>query len=231
MTVSTTHTFGIDTPVDEVIAEAFERIGMDPAKISGYQLDSARRSMQLTWVDWSNRPVNLWKVTQYSYPLTQGQTSTTLLPQQLFITEAFTRQVVGGNNQDLMLSPISRAEYAALPNKAQQGNRPTEYYLQRTITPVIYWWPTPQDTSVTVIVNTMDFQFDVGAYANTLDAPQRWFEALCAGTAFRLAQKFAPGRLTDTKTAYDEAYAVAAAEDTENVPMRIVPDMSGRRLA
>lgn len=230
MTLATTHTWGVDTPADDLIQEAFERIGMDPSRISGWQLESARRSMQMVFTDWSNRPVNLWKVTQYSYSLAAGASSQALLTYQLFVTEAFTRQTNAGTNNDIMLSSISRSEYAALPNKAQTGTRPTQYYLQRTITPTVYLWPVTQDATVTLFLNTMDFQFDVGAYSNTLDAPQRWSEALAAGTAYRLAQKFAPARLMDTKAAYDEAYAAAATEDTENVPMRLVPDLMGRRM-
>lgn len=204
---------------------------MDPSKVSAWQLDSGRRSMQLTFVDWSNRPVNLWEVAQTITALTQGQQSLNLNTYDLFITEAATRTTSGGVNNDLIISPISRGEYLAMPNKALQGSRPTQYYLQRTITPTVYFWPTPQDATVSVIINTMQFTQDVGNFANTIFTPQRWYEALISGTAFRLAQKYAPNRLQDTKAAYDEAYAAAATEDTENVPMRLVPDMSGRRLA
>jgi hypothetical protein len=128
---------------------------MDPGKVSAWQLDSARRSMQLTFVDWSNRPVNLWEVAQTITALTQGQASLNLNTYDLFVTEAATRTTNGGVNNDLIISPISRSEYLALPNKAQQGGRPTQYYLQRTITPVLYLWPTPQDATVSLIVNTM----------------------------------------------------------------------------
>ncbi len=185
--------------------------------------------MGLVAVDWANRPVNLWEVAQTLYPLIAGQTSITLNVYDLFITEAATRTTNGGINNDLIISPISRAEYLAQPNKAQQGSRPTQFYLARTQVPQAFLWPTPQDASITLLVNTMRFMEDVGNYSNTLFIPQRWFEAMATGVAYRLAQKYAPDRLQDTKAAYDEAYSAAATEDTENVPMRIVPDMSGRR--
>lgn len=204
---------------------------MDPAKVSAWQMDSARRSMQLVFVDWSNRPVNLWEVAQTITPLTAGQSSLTLTPQSLFITEAATRTTSGGINNDLIISPISRAEYLAQPNKAQTGSRPSQFYLAREITPIVYLWPTPQDATISLILNCMLFTQDVGNYSNTIFAPQRWYEALISGTAYRLAQKYAPERMADTQSAYNDAYSAAATEDTENVPMRIVPDMTGRRIA
>lgn len=229
MVTSGTFAWASTLAADDFINEAFERIGMDPAKVSAWQMDSARRSMQLTFVDWSNRPVNLWEVTQTITALIAGQQTLALNTYDLFITEAATRTTAGGINTDLIIGPISRAEYLAMPNKALMGSRPTQYYLQRTITPTVYFWPTPQDGTVSIILNTMQFTQDVGNFANTVFTPQRWYEALISGTAFRLAQKYAPDRLADTKGAYDEAYRFAAAEDTENVPMRIVPDLSGRR--
>lgn len=231
MTTSGTFAWASGLAADDFVNEAFERIGMDPSRVSAWQMDSARRSMQLVFVDWSNRPVNLWEVAQTITALTTGQTSLALNTYDLFITEAATRTTSGGINNDLIISPISRAEYLALPNKAQTGSRPTQYYLQRTITPTAFLWPTPQDNTVSLIVNTMQFTQDIGNFANTVFAPQRWYEALISGTAYRLAQKYAPERLSDTKGAYDDAYSAAATEDTENVPMRIIPDMSGRRLA
>lgn len=231
MTSSGTFSWADNLAADDFLNESFERIGLDPSTVSAWQLDSGRRSQQLTFVDWANRPVNLWEVAQTVTALTQGQQSLTLNTYDLFITEAATRTTNGGINNDLIISPISRAEYLAQPNKAQQGSRPTQFYLARQITPVVFLWPTPQDNTVSLILNQMTFTQDVGAYTNTLAIPQRWYEALIAGTAYRLAQKYAPDRLADTKSAYDDAYSAAATEDTENVPMRIVPDMSGRRLA
>lgn len=216
---------------DDFLNEAFERIGMDPARASAWQLDSARRSMQLVFVDWSNRPINLWQVVQTSTALSANQASVTLNSYDLFVAEAATRTTSGGVNNDLIISPISRSEYLALPNKAQTGQRPTQFYLDRLVTPIVYLWPVPQATGVTLLLNIMRFNEDVGNYSNTIATPQRWYEALIAGIAYRLAQKYAPDRLADTKQAYEDAYFAAATEDTENVPMRLVPDVSGRRLA
>ena len=229
MTTSGTYAFGTSTPFDDIIVEGFERIGMDPAKVSGWQLNSARNSISYIFQTWANLPVNLWKVVQSQTALIAGQTSFNLNTYDLFVTEMFTRQVIGGVNQDLMVSPISRAEYAALPNKSLQSQRPTQFYLARQIIPQVYVWPTPQDTSITMVYNTMQSVQDPGSYTNTADMVQRFMDALAAELAARLAVKFAPARYPDLAALAATAYQIAATEDTENVPMRLVPDMTGRR--
>lgn len=232
MTTSGTYNFGIATEQMDVLMEAWERCGKYGSQLSGNDYDSARRSLAfLMQSDWSNRQPNLWTITQRSLALTQGQESFTMNPYDIYITEAFTRTTSGGINQDLIISPMSRSEYAAIPNKAQQSNRPTQFYLQRTITPVTWLWPTPQDGAVTLFYNVAVMVQDPGALSNTLDAPNRWFDALAAELAARLAIKWAPDRATMLRGEADKAYAAAAAEDTENVPMRVTPDLLGRRFS
>lgn len=231
MVTSGTQTFGFATEQADLLIEAYERIGRVGSQLSGNDLDSARRSLSyMIQSDWSNRQPNLWTITQRSTALTQGQQSITLNTYDIYITEAFTRTTSGGINTDLIISAMSRSEYAAIPNKAQQSTRPTQYYLQRTITPVIYLWPTPQDTSVTLFYNVATMVQDPGALSNTLDAPNRWFDAMAADLAARLAVKWAPDRYAKLKQLADVAYSAAAAEDSENVPLSIVPSYSyGRR--
>lgn len=231
MTSSGTTAFGVSTQLDDVVNEAFERCGIDPSRISGWQLSSARNSMSYVFTTWGNLPINLWKVTQSNTgALTAGQATFNLTSADLFITEMFTRVTSGGVNNDLIMEPISRAEYTALPNKALQSSRPTQFYLARQITPAVYIYPTPQDTSVTIYYNTMRVIEDPGAFTNTPDMVQRFMDALAAELAARLAVKFAPARYADLQALADKAYAIAATEDTENVSLRIVPDLTGRRF-
>lgn len=232
MTASGLSNFGVTTAFDDVINEAFERCGMDPSKISGWQMDSARNSVSYVFTTWNNLPVNLWKVTpvaSLTQALTAGQTSFTLPTNYLFITEMSTRQTSGGINNDLSMSSISRSEYMNLPNKALQSSRPTQFYLERTIIPTCYVYPTAQDTSITLIYNVMASIQDPGNYSNTPDMVQRFMDALAAELAARLAVKFAPARYPDLRAMADQAYSIAATEDTENVSMRIVPSGIGRR--
>lgn len=228
MTTSGLFTFGFDTGADELITEAYERIGREASTLSANDLDSARRAIQFTFSEWSNRGINLWTVSLNSAALTQGQPSLVLQQQNIEIFNCYRRVTNGGVTTDTAMTAISRADYAAIPNKQQQGP-PTQFYLERTITPTVYFWQLPDTNAYTFYYYTMDMQQDVGAYTNTLDAPQRWFDAMASATAARLAEKWAPERYPSLQMSANKAFDFAAAEDTENVNMRIVPDMYGRR--
>ena len=223
MTTSGTYTFGQSEQID-VHTEAFERIGRAPSQITANDLESARRSLNYLFADWTNQNPNLWEVDLVTLPLVAGQQSYTLDVQTVYITQAATRITSGGINTDLVISPISRAEYLALPNKAQVGQRPTQFYLERTAIPKLYLWPVPQDNTFTLLYYRMKIQQDAGDFTNSLDIPNRFMEAMASGLAAKLAVKFAPDRLDMLQALADRAYAAAIAEDRERVPLRITID-------
>lgn len=230
MTLSGATDFWFTTQAVDIIIEAYERIGMFGGQISGNQMDSAVRSLQYLFTDYSNKGINLWKVElQSTVPLSANQSTITLSQDVIEVLQVYTRTTSNGVNNDLILTPISRAEYAALPNKAQTSTRPTQYYFERTITPTLYLWQLPQDNTVSLYYYVMRMQDDIGALSNTVDAPQRWADAIAAGLAAKLAVKFAPDRMDVLQALADKAFAAATIEDTENVPMRIAPDTIGRR--
>lgn len=228
MATSGTNTFGIQTEQQSVIDEAYERIGREASTLSANDVDSAIRSLSYLFASWANLGINLWKVGLQSQALTQGQMSFALNSNVVEIFNCYRRQTSGGINTDTSMTAISRADYAAIPNKQQQGP-PTQFYFERTITPTAYIWQTPQDSSYTMYFYAMTMQEDPGSPTNTLDAPQRFFDAIAGGLAARLAVKWAPEKVPMLLGMADQAFAIAAAEDTENVPMRIVPDTIGRR--
>ena len=226
MTLSGTYAFGTSEQID-IITEGFERIGRNPASLASQDIDSARRSLNYLFADWSNQGLNLWEVELVSLPLVALQEQYTLDVQTIYIVQAATRTTSGGINTDLVIQPISRAEYLALPNKAQDSARPTQFYFERTTTPSLYVWPVPQNNDVTLLYYRMKIQQDAGAFTNSLDAPNRWMEAIASGLASKLAVKFAPDRVAMLQGMADKAYAIAAAEDRERVPLRISIDMRG----
>lgn len=226
MTTSGTYTFGQSEQID-VHTEAFERIGRAPSQLTANDIDSARRSLNYLFADWTNQNPNLWEVDLVALPLVAGQQSYALDVQTVYITQAATRTTAGGVNTDLVIQPISRAEYLALPNKAQAAQRPTQFYLQRTSTPSLFVWPVPQDNSVTLLYYRMKIQQDAGAFTNSLDVPNRFMEAMASGLAAKLAVKFAPDRVDMLQSLADRAYAAAIAEDRERVPLRITIDNWG----
>jgi hypothetical protein len=223
MTTSGTYDFGQSEQID-IITEAFERIGRNASTLSANDIDSARRSINYLFSDWSNNGPNLWAVDLQSITLTPGTLYYDLEPRTVSILQVYTRTTSGGINTDLMMSPISRAEYDAIPNKAQLGQRPFQYYFQRTITPRLYIWQAPQSAGVTLFYHRMKIQEDAGAFTDSMDAPNRWMEAIAAGLAAKLAVKFQPDRLEFLQGMADVAYNRAAAEDREKVPLRITID-------
>jgi hypothetical protein len=223
MTTSGTYTFGSSEQID-IIDEAYERIGRNPGTISAQDQLSATRSLNYLFSDWANNGPNLWEVELVTLPLTAGVKSYTLDVQTVYILQAYTRTLSGGQTQDLMIQAISRGEYAAIPQKDQDGARPTQFYFQRTSTPSLYLWPVPRDDSVTLYYYRMKIQQDAGALTDTLDIPNRWMEAMAAGLAAKLAVKFAPDRLQYLQQMADAAYERAAAEDRERVPLRVTID-------
>jgi hypothetical protein len=224
MTTSGTYAFDSIEQVD-VITEAFERIGRIPSTLTSNDIDSARRSLNFMFSEWANNGPNLWAVELVTLPLVAGQQSYALDPSTIYITQAAVRTTQNGVNTDLVISPISRAEYLALPNKAQQAQKPTQFYLERTNPPSLKVWPVPQDNSVTMLYYRMRTQQDAGDFTNNLDAPGRLLEAIAAGLAAKLAMKFSPdraGMLTEMALA---AYQAAIREDRERVPMRFLPTL------
>jgi len=226
MTTSGTYTFG-DTEQIDIITEAYERVGRNPATLSSNDIDSARRSINYMFSDWANNGPNLWAVDLQSITLTPGTLYYDLEPRTVSILQVYTRTMSGAQATDLMMSPISRAEYDAIPNKAQLGQRPFQYYFQRTITPRLYIWQAPELAGVTLFYHRMKIQEDAGAFTDSMDAPNRWMEAIAAGLAAKLSVKFAPDRLEFLQGLADGAYTRAAAEDREKVPLRITIDQWG----
>jgi hypothetical protein len=222
MTTSGSYLFS-DTDQTDIITEAFERIGRDPSSITSNDLDSARRSLNFMFSEWANNGPNLWKVELLTLPLIVGQQSYTLDQSVIYITQAATRTTSGGINTDLMINPISRAEYLALPNKAQTAQRPTQYYLERTNPPTLKVWPLPQSAGTELLYYVMRTQQDAGAFLNSLDAPGRLLEAIAAGLAAKLAVKFAPDRAAMMTEMAVNAYRTAIAEDRERVAVRFLP--------
>lgn len=229
MALSGTTTFFQTIQAMDVIQDAFERCGIDFSKVSGNQTDSARRSIQFIISDWGNRGPNLWKVVLRSEPLAVGQSVINLAQDVIEVLQSYIIDSSVSPPINYVVTGISRSDYAALPYPTQSGNRPTQFYFQRQITPQIFLWPVQDNTTKTFNYYCWVLQEDVGDLFNQIDLPNRWYEAMTAELAARLAMKFAPDRYAMLKTDATDKFNAAAAEDVENVPLRIVPNMLGAR--
>jgi hypothetical protein len=138
MTTSGSRDFNLD--VGEVIEEAYERCGLEVR--TGYDAKTARRSMNLMFADWANRGLNLWTVKEANFTVTQGTSSYALAADVVDVLDVVIRR----SNTDYELQRISRGDYATVPNKTTQG-RPSQFWLDRQITPVMYLWSTPENST------------------------------------------------------------------------------------
>jgi hypothetical protein len=146
MTTSSSKNFELD--VAEYIEEAFERCGLELR--TAYDLKTAKRSLNLLLAEWANRGLNQWTISQTAIALTQGTTSYSLDATNptavIDVLDAFIRRTTNGTASDLQMNQISRSEYAAVPDKASQG-RPSQYFVDKQISPVIYLFNTPENST------------------------------------------------------------------------------------
>ena len=222
--MATSGTTSFDLSIDEIVEEAYERIGIRIN--SGYDIKSARRSLNILFSEWGNRGVHLWKVELDQVALVQGQANYTVNTDVSDILEAYissTSGTPGTTTNDLSLSKIDRSTYAALPNKGTQG-QPSQYYVDRQTTPVIYLYQTPDLSTYTYLKYYVIKRIeDSGAYTNTADVAYRFIPCMCAGLAYYLAIKRSPQRAELLKLAYEDEMKRALDEDGSRTSLYISP--------
>jgi hypothetical protein len=223
MTTSGTSAFNLD--LTEIVEEAFERVGSELR--TGYDLRTARRSMNLMFADWANRGLNMFTYEQGSIPLVAGQATYTLPTDTVDLLEHVIRTGAGSaaTQADLTITRISVSTYATIPNKLQQA-RPIQVWIERLNTPRITVWPVPDNSQPYVFVYWRLRRIqDAGNGVNTMDMPFRFLPCMVAGLAYYLALKVPGGaeRLPILKQQYDEAWQLASDEDREKAAVRFVP--------
>ncbi len=214
MATSSSVDFEID--VAEYIEEAFERCGIEIR--TGYDLRSARRSMNLLFADWANRGLNQWTITQRTQALTANDVDYTLGADVIDILS----MVVRRSGTDFSMTRISRDDYINLPTKTTTG-RPSQFFLDRQITPNLKIWSAPENSTDVLIYDALTRIQDADASVNTVDIPFRFYPCLTAGLAYYLAMKRAPDRIKILKAVYEEEFERAAAEDRDRASLSLTP--------
>lgn len=221
--MATSGTTSFNLTIDDVIEEAYERCGIRTN--SGYNLKSARRSLNLLFSDWGNRGVHLWKVTLQTQALTAGVFEYATPTDCNDVLEAYisTTSNTTSTTQDVSLTKIDRSAYAALPNKGSVG-QPSQYYVSRETIPEIYLYQAPDASTYTFVkyyyIGRIE---DAGAYTNTTDVVYRFMPAMCAGLAYYLSQKIAPDRIQLLKQLYEDEMIRALEEDGQRTSSYISP--------
>ena len=239
-TTSGTTTFDKDFSIDEIVEEAFERLGIQ--QVSGYQLKTSRRSLNIMLQEWGNRGIHYWEIGELDLDLIEGQaeykffrassdgTSATSNPNGVYgisdVLEAQLRSNRTATDQsDSPMTKVDRSTYAAFSNKLSKGT-PNQYWVQRFIDHVsISVYPTPDSTNAS---KDMHFYYikriqDIGAYTNATDMPFRFIPCMVSGLAYYLSMKYAPQMTQPMKLFYEDEFQRALQEDGSASSTYITP--------
>lgn len=223
--MATSGTTAFDMNFTEIAEEAWERAGREMR--SGYDLRTARRSMNILTIEWQNRGINLWTVDSGTVSLTTGTSQYTLPADTIDLLEQVIRTDSGSTTKqsDLNISRISVSTYASIPNKLTRG-RPIQVWIERlAAAPKVNVWPVPDSNDYTLVYWRLRRIEDAGDGVETADMNFRFLPCLVAGLAYNIAMKdpeLAP-RLQLLKGEYEAQFELAAGEDREKTSARFVP--------
>ena len=239
-TTSGTATFDKTFAIDEIVEDSFERIGL--TNVAGYQLKSARRSLNILFQEWGNRGIHYWEIATANIDLIEGQaeykffrssddgTSATTTPSGIYgMSDVLEAQLRTNRTQttqaDSPMTKVDRSTYAGFSNKLSKGT-PNQYFVQRFIDHVsIQVYPTPDSTNASKDMHIFYIKRiqDAGDYTNATDVPYRFVPCMTAGLAFYLAQKYAPQLAQQMKLYYEDELARALAEEGSASSTYITP--------
>ena len=214
MATSSSTNFELD--VAEYIEEAFERCGLEVR--TGYDLTTARRSLNIMLAEWANRGLNQWTIEQRTQTVTAADTEYSLGTDVIDILSAVVRR----SSVDYSLSRISRDSYLSIANKTTTG-RPTQFFLDRQITPNLKIWPAPENSTDVIYYDALTRIQDADTAVNTLEVPFRFYPCLTAGLAYYLAVKKVPERVQMLKVIYEEEFERAMGEDRDRSSFTVTP--------
>ena len=239
-TTSGTTTFDKTFAIDEIVEDAFERIGLQ--NVAGYQLKSARRSLNILFQEWGNRGIHYWEIDELDLDLVEGQaeykffrastdgTSATSNPNGVYgMSDVLEAQLRSNRTQttqsDSPMTKVDRSTYAGFSNKLSQGT-PNQYWVQRFIDYTsISIYPTPDATNAS---KDMHFYYikriqDVGAYTNATDLPYRFVPCMVSGLAYYLSMKYNVQLTQQLKLLYEDEFQRALQEDGSDSSTYITP--------
>jgi len=225
--MTTTSTTDFELDFTEIAEEAWERAGKELR--TGYQLRTARRSMNLMLIEWQNRGVNLWTLDEGTLPLVAGTASYTLPADTVDLLEHTLRKNAGNasTQTDINMTRISVSRYNAIPNKLTQGEPRQIFILRERDAPSVTFWPVPSDNNGVLLYWRMRRIQDAGDGVETPDLPFRFLPCLTAGLAYHISMKV-PELMSRTqmlKAVYDEQFRMAENEDRDRTTFRLVPGM------
>jgi hypothetical protein len=221
MTVSGSTDFELD--VAEYVEEAFERCGLEAR--TGYDLKTAKRSLNIMFADWANRGLNQWTIKERTLTVVEGQR---VYPLDADIIDVLA-VVVRRGTTDYTIDRVSRDQYLSIPTKESTG-RVTQFFLNRQITPDLQVWPVPDNATDVLVYNCLTRIDDADTMTNTVDVPFRFYPCLSAGLAYYISLKRAPERVQMLKAVYEEEMRRAIDEDRDRASFQISPSLRNYRI-
>lgn len=222
--MATSGSKNFELQVDDYIEEAFERCGLEFK--TGYDARTAKRSLNLLLADWANRGLNQWTIKQRTLTVAAGTSSYSLGTDIIDVLSVVCRR----SGSDITLSRLSRDGYLTIPNKASEG-RPSQFFLDRQITPELYLYSTPENSTDTIVYDALVRMDDADDLTNTMDMPFRFYPCLAAGLAYYIALKRAPDRIQMLKAIYEEEFERARTEDRDRSSFNVTPQYQYLRVS
>ena len=210
--------------VTEFIEEAFERCGIELR--TGYDLRTAKRSVNLMLAELANRGLNQWTIEQGTQTVTEGTSDYTLNANIIDVLDVVCRRTVNDTQTDINMSRLSRSEYINIPNKTTKA-RPNQFFLDKQVIPVLKVWPTPENSTDILVFNKIVRMDDADNSTDTMDLPFRFFPCFTAGLAYYISMKKAPEKTALLKQIYEEEFLRAESQDEDRASFRVRPYLRG----
>ena len=248
-TTSGTTTFDQTFTIDEIVEESFERLGIH--NVTGYQLKSSRRSLNIMFQEWGNGGIHYWQIDETNIDLAEGQSEYKLYRSQAEATaagdqattktnanvaenvfgvsdilEAQLRSDINTTDQsDSPMTKVDRSTYAGFSNKNSKGT-PNQYWVERFIDrTVVHLYPTADSTNASKFVHIYYIKRldDIGDYTNATDVPFRFVPCMISGLTYYLSMKYAPQLTQQMKLVYEDEFQRALQEDGSASSTYITP--------
>jgi hypothetical protein len=222
--VTTSGTFTFNPSLGEFLLNAFSRCQVKRTEILPQHIADARMEANLLQTEWSNQGVTLWTVDLQTFAMVQGTATYTVPPETVMILDLY----INNGSSNRLIMPFSRTDYASLAEPLQQGF-PTSFWFDRLVSPTVTFWPVPDNNAVYTCsyYRYRQIQDANTAQGATIEAQYLWLDAFAAGLSHRLSRMYAPHLEQLRKTDAMEAFALAAKQGVENVPLYINPGLMG----
>ena len=220
--MATSNSSDFEPNVAEFVEEAFERCGLELR--TGYDLKTARRSINLMLAEWANRGLNQWTIEEATQTVTEGTTNYSLNSNVIDILDVVLRRTINQTQTDISMNRISRSEFINIPNKTTKA-RPSQFFLDKLSTPTLKVWPAPENSTDILVFNKIVRMDDADKPTNTMDMPFRFYPCFAAGLAYYISLKRAPERTSQLKSLYEEEFDRAMSQDEDRASYRVRPDI------